>query len=296
MVLLVVVGCDSGTQAPIAFPARAYVGETVSFAVSTDSVSIPEVNKSHDISKENVEIRLTDPNDASQFVVVTPRSVIAGASATGTSFSEQNGVAELSIATFDVPQTLPSSFVIPGTLWLTAHRLPGGELVGGTVELEIVGPASEGSGPTSFHPFGAENQLQPRPSLRVRALWPGFDSAWVIGSVQFEISYPASVSNPRAFARLQAAKGLAFAKDVAAGSARILVVDPRGFQLPAPIGADDELGGGPFVDIIFGQSQPFTASEFTISNLLVTDLDGNVLVDNPGDASGFFRLYARANQ
>jgi len=286
--------CDGSALEPIAFPKRAYLGETVSFAISSDSTDIAESNKGHDVSKENVEIRVTDPG-TNAFVTVVPRSVVAGSSATGTAYSEQKGVSEISIATFDLPQTLPAPFVVPGTVWLTAHRVPGGALVGGTAEVHVLGPASQGSGMTSFHPFGSENQLQPRPSLRVRANGSAFDGAWVIGSIQFEITYPSSVTNPRAFARLRAAKGVAFAKEIAPGQARVLVVDPRGFHLPAQPDTG-LLGGGPFVDIIFNQSAPFTTSEFTISNLLVTDLDGGVLIDNSGNSSSFFQLYARANQ
>lgn len=36
--------CDSGTLNPIAFPMRAYAGETVSFAISSDSPTGASVN------------------------------------------------------------------------------------------------------------------------------------------------------------------------------------------------------------------------------------------------------------
>jgi hypothetical protein len=298
LLALAAAACDHAAQQPIAFPKRAYLGETISTAIDTDFGLIAA--KEFTLSSENVRIQLMDQVTEATYVV-TPRAVILGSSAPGTSSAEYDGLVEVSVAVFDLPSTLPAGFTAPPSdVWIIPLHHPSGEPIDPYLfpTLRILGPAAQGEGATTFVPLTSppdwtlpiEKKLEPLPSLRIQAVNTKFPAAWAIGGIQFDVVYPASVSNPRAYARNTTARGLAHANDVATRRARVMLVDP--IELELKLSAPK----GPFVDIVFDQSAPFATVDFDIENLIVTDVNGNVLVDDAGNSEEYFLLYARANQ
>jgi len=292
--------CDQNASQPIAFSRRAYLGETISLPISSDSAFT--FGNTFTLSKENVVIRLWDQGTDATYDVA-PRAVVVGTSAAGTLTSEQDGATEVSIAIFDLPSTLPPGFdPLPSSVRLIPLLLPGMTSLISNVSwyptLEILGNAAAGEGPTVFYPGppAAELQLEALPSLRLRARRPQFHHSWTIGSVAFEVKLlNAAVSNPRAYARITASRALAYATPIAADRIRVILVDPVGFKLVVT-SSPSVLGSGPFVDVVFDQSAPFSASDFEIENLVVTRLDGTILINDPGNSEEFFELYVRANQ
>lgn len=300
--VLLASACDRIAQQPYPFPKRAYLGETISIAIDTDSLYVG--SKNFTLSSENVRIQLWDQGSDATFNL-TPRGVITSATALGTKASEQDGATEISVAVFDLPSTLPAGFSTPPSdVWVMTLLYPSMEYVDGNVfpTVRILGPASQGDGATTFYPglpeipTAIEARLEPLPALRLRAKRPQFQHTWTIGSIQFEVVYPSSVSSPRAYSKITAAGALAYATGISTGRARVVLVDPKGFKLNAGGAPPTALGPGPFVDIAFNQSAPFSTSNFDIENLLVTDVNGNVLIDDPGNSEEYFELYARANQ
>jgi hypothetical protein len=294
-----VAACDHGSNVPIAFPKRAYLGETVATAIDTDSSLIPAWGKNYALSSENVRIQLMDVL-TEETQILTPRAVMVGSSVSGTAFTEYEGTTEVSIAVFDLPATLPEDFTEPPSdVWVIPVFYPSLQPIALEMysALRILGPANEGEGSTTFVPHQGppefalpiEKKLEPLPALRIRAKTTQFPAGWAIGAVQFDVTYPASVSNPRAYGRNKAARALAHAGNVATGRARVILVDPIELELK------DSAARGPFVDIVFDQSAPFAASSFHIENLIVTSVDGAVLVNDPGNSEEFFLMYARAN-
>jgi hypothetical protein len=302
LAVLLTSACDQSVVQPIPFPKRAYLGETVSVAIDTDSAHVGA--KHFTLSSKNVRIQLWDTVTEATHDVV-PRAVITSTTALGTTASEQDGATELTVVVFDLPTTLPLGFNSPPTsLWIYPVFFPSGAAINTSVSpiIEILGPASEGDGPTTFYPGlpefspAIEKRLEPLPALRLRARRPQFLPSWTIGSIEFEISYPSAVSNPRAYSKITAARALAFATTIGPGRARVVLVDPIGFKLNAITGSTTVLGAGPFIDLVFDQAAPFSASGFDIENLVVTTVDGTVLIDDPGNSEEFFELYFRANQ
>jgi hypothetical protein len=304
LLALAILGCDQVVDQPIAFPKRAYLGETVSVAIDTDaSVPLPG-GKAYTLSRENVRIQLWDQitNETTEIV---PRAVALGTTPLATTAGEADGASEVSIAVFDLPTTLPPGFSpLPAAVWIVPLFFPGLTEINPLMypTLEILGPPSQGEGATTFFPSppefappAIEARLEPLPALRVMAKQAKFPSAWAIGSIQFEVAYPTSlVANPRAYAKTTVARAFAHAEDLSPGRARTMLVDPLGLRLR------DSGTAGPFVDIVFDQSAPFEAAAFDIENLLVTDLNGTPLVDRreavPDDSETYFTLYVRANQ
>jgi hypothetical protein len=161
---ILVSACDQAAQQPIAFPKRAYLGETVSVAIDTDSRWIG--SKKFTLSKENVVIQLWD-QQTQQTHNVVPRAVIVGSAG---------------------PDALPQGFTTPPSLvWIyplfyPPVQPPVLEPINESMfpELQILGPAVQGSGPTTFVPSVnpptdmAERTLEPLPALRLRARRPQF--------------------------------------------------------------------------------------------------------------------------
>jgi hypothetical protein len=297
-------GCDQLASQPIPFPKRAYLGETVSVAIDTDS-SLAVPGKNHTLSRENVRIQISDQTTSATSDLIMPRAVVLGSSSLGTANGEAKGASEVTIAVFDLPATLPNGFSpLPTEVWIAAVYPDGTEINALLFpSLEIIGEASEGHGPTTFLPSppdyappAAELTLEPLPALRVMAKAMKFPVSWAIGAIQFDVVYETDkVDNPRAYAKTTVAKGYARASEVAPDRARVMVVDPQGLRIR------DSASAGPFVDIVFDQLAPFATGDFVIENLLVTNLDGVALVDlraeNITDTSAtYFNLFARANQ
>jgi hypothetical protein len=304
-----VLGCNQPVGQPIVYPHRAYLGETISVAIDTDHS--PVQGRNYTLSGDNVRIQITDTVTNATATLV-PRAIVLGANPLNTPLGEQQGTTEVSIAVFDLPTELPPDpstdpatpfSALPTTVTVFAVFHPDLTVINPQMypTLEILGPAEEGQGPTTFFPSPPdfapppiEVALEPLPALRVAAKTLKFPSTWSIGSIQFDVVYnTALVGNPRAYAKTMVAKAYARAVDVSPGRARAMLVDPQGLELRA------SAARGPFVDIVFDKTAPFETADFSIEDLLVSDVDGNVLVDmrtGTDLSSTYFTLYARANQ
>jgi hypothetical protein len=296
---------------PIAWPSRAYVGETVAVAIDSNEIPILELAERHNASPGNVIMRLINLDDPGNPVEIPPRAVIAGGAGRVTHWAEARPGTEVTVAIFDLPDMLGFPTGFPATVEI--HTLIDGVILGNlpAARLTVLGSAAEGTGPLEFYPTPAlvpggvllEESLAPRPAIRLRALqgtpldltWDENDTA--IGGLEFEIVYPPSVASPDPIPAAEAERGTTLVRPVAEGRAHVLLVDPRGFQLvETGLGPGNPIGTGPFLDVAFDKSAPFAASEFEIRNLYVTDLDGNVLLDDRGnDSTTFFHVYARSN-
>jgi hypothetical protein len=155
---LATLACDQISDQPIPFPKRAYLGETVSVAIDTDSSAPVLGSKKYTLSRENVRIQLWD-TATDEKITLTPRAVVLGASPLGTALGEASGASEVSIAVFDLPTTLPAGFSTPpSTVWIVPLDHPSGTEINSFIFpiLEILGPAAQGDGPTVFYPSPPE--------------------------------------------------------------------------------------------------------------------------------------------
>lgn len=299
-------GCrnQDGEVRPAAYPQRAYATETVAVTIGTNYPNIWEPVKAFDASVENVAIELEEVTTG--LTVAAPvRSVISSQADPSTPWAEQFGSTEIQIVVFDVPTPLPFSSY-PTDVYVRVLRAgTGGAPFYGNgdnalfAKLEILGdPGNDPTDdiePTAYWPPAILDQLAPLPGLRLRADPSGFDPTWTIGSVQFDITYPAAdLSNPRAYAKGEATGGLAYAAERNPGAARVLLVHPSGFSLEDATG-EGVRGGGPFLDLAFDKIRGFGAQSFMITDLIVTDPDGVPLIDHPGDSLSYFQLIPRRN-
>lgn len=252
----------------------------------------------HDASTENVIIRLSDNATATTYDI-TPRTILD--SALGNAVAESS--TGVTIAVFDLPDraTLPAAIVLPATVTLTAIRLPADvPLYSGAFasypQLEILGDETLGNGPTDFWPFVDTGDAEAPPSLRFQGKLNTFPTDQAIGALQFELVYPLTVSNPRAFVLGEAEHAAVSVSPSGLGRLRVVVIhpSPTGFVLPTSF-SPTSLGAGPFLDVSFDKTAPFGTSDFTVENLIVNAPDGTVLVDLVGDSTSYFTLHARRN-
>ena len=99
----------------------------------------------------------------------------------------------------------------------------------------------------------------------------GFEDDWVIGGVEFDLQYLACMGNPRVFPDSDASRGVA-------------VLGPPGCGAPWFTSA----GEGPFIEIALDRQGPVVCTKLTpivfkVENLLVTDVNGEVLLDRRGE-------------
>lgn len=302
---LAVIACrDDGSQSGqvLAWPPRAMGGDTVSIGIETTRIDY-DPYKHFDLSTENLTLRLEEVGQPANFIEIDPRAVVSATADAATELERNHPGTELQIAVFDVPDgsqvALPFS-AYPASIRVVPLR-EGIPLNEGTTssfavfELE----AATGGQATPFWPPSGLQELEPLPSLRLRPLWYDagglrFEPTWTIGSIQFDLGYPVAVQNPKAIAKGRASGGTALARPIGSQTARVLVVAPDGFQLPPTAGSG--LGLGPLIDVVFDKTGAFDESGFTLTNLVVTDPDGNPLVEEPGDASAYFTMIVRRNQ
>jgi hypothetical protein len=297
---------------PIAWPNRAYVGETVAVAVDSNEITGLEHVERHTASPANVMLRLIHLDDPGNFVEIAPRSVIVGAAGRVTPWAQERAGTEVAVAIFDIPETLAFPTGYPATVEIRP-RIDGvlQPLGAPRARVTVLGPSTEGQGPLVFFPTPGlvpggvllEESLAPRPALRLRALeGTALDLTWdendtVIAGLEFELVYPAAVENPDPIPAAEAERGTTLLRPVSEGRAHVLLVHPRGFRLEDKgLGSGQPIGTGPFLDVAFDKLAAFSAHEFEIRNLYVTDPDGNVLLDDRGnDSTSFFHLYVRNN-
>jgi hypothetical protein len=199
---------------------------------------------------------------------------------------------------------------------------PGAPIEFASSELRITGESGR-SNPiaSALHPAtGAElfpallSELGPRRMIRLRAKRAtagesGFpDGLAAISGIQFDLDYPTScvgagLQRPvDAFAATEAAGstllvGPPRVLDATTSRSSVVLVNPAGFELRASDGLFSDasaIGEGPLIDLVFEPLQApcnFTANSIAIRNLVVTGLDGAVLVSGPANSSDYFRRY-----
>lgn len=160
-----------------------------------------------------------------------------------------------------------------------------------------------------------EEGLQPQTMIRLRAVHddaipvdkrPGFGAVpgQEIGAIEFSVTYHGDcMENLRAYPNSEAVGASVILGPVeGAGSStyqKVVLVDPNGFTLDKPVAAviaGDPAGEGPFLDLAFdwidAAGCSYTLEEIadgvSYSGLVVTDLEGEVLVVEPDACDEFF--------
>lgn len=303
-VLLVTACRDDGSLngQVLAWPPRAMGGDTVSIGIETNLID-HEPYKKFDLSTENLEIRLEEVGQPANAITIPPKAIVSAMADPSAQLDRDEPGVELQVAVFDIPDGSIVSLPFSGypVMVRVVPMREGQPLNDGVVatfavlELE----AATGGQPTTFWPPHGLQDLEPLPSLRLRPLWVSggqlrFAPSWTIGSIQFDLTYPATIQNISAVGKGRAAHNTVVVRNIGSQTVRVLLVAPDGFQLPVPL-SGFALGLGPLIDIVFDKIGGFDEGEFTITNLLVTDPDGNLLAEEPGDARPYFAMIPRRN-
>jgi len=306
---LAAAACSLDTYNTTIWPNRAARGDTVAVPITSNhGVSGYE---HYDLSRENVSV-LIDWGTGSTVVTkdsglrVIEAWTYPGAVIDSTPFGYSDTRAWLAIAVFQVPghPDIPDDAGFPLTATVRPRKdnagIQGGPGVGLIeTQLEIV----DGPPFTSFLYPDSEN-LEPPPLLRLvgKSGTSWFKQSWFnpplskrIGSVEFEVEHPAGLAVTDAFPIGDSVNGTAIVRPVGgANRAKVVLVDPNGFTLLAGLAGAGEAGDGPFLDLGFASGASFQVGDFTIRDLVVADLNGEVLIDERGnDATDYFTLYAR---
>jgi hypothetical protein len=306
LLLPLAVACDALVQNTVAWPSQVVRGQTVSMAI--DSNFAAPGRDVWDLSRANVTVVLDwGAPGAPDLVTITEddglRVIEAWPhpSAVVDSFQwPTTSRGWVAIVAFDIPEdpVIPTADL--PTIASIEVRKDGqaiptgfGSNVGGQVEIV------DGGTPPFLLP--EPDDLEPPPLLRLVAKADAGkfdDPAWpnpTIGSIEFEIEHPAGLTVRKAHGLADAAGATVL---VGPGSAqyrqRVVLVDANGFTLEEDaVNRPDVAGDGPFLDIAFEPGTPFQESNFAFYNLVVADIDGNVLIEDIGAASGYFDLYIR---
>jgi len=319
LLLVIVAGCgvDPGTLAfaPSIFPNEGRLGDracapgckgvTVGIAVDSNFIPLGDAAEDYGLTTSDVAVRLSDPN-ASWNVDVPARAVFTSPAYAGGAFATARSGAWVTVALFDLPNAADLPALAYPQLLLVRVLTRG---VASTTDLASFTVTGEGGkATTSFIPDPALD-LRSRPAIRLRpaagaGAFPTGSSSPLLGSLEFEIEYPATVAAPVVYPGTEAALATAMTGPGSeAGRTRVVVVDPKGFRLAVPTGGlATSAGEGPLLDIVFDtKTGPFLASEIRIWKLLVTDVDGNTVIDRRstppgGDSTSLFTLIPVANQ
>jgi len=171
-------------------------------------------------------------------------------------------------------------------------------------------------------------RLQPKrddPDTTTEVEGPFYEGMGTIGSIEFDFEYSSLCNHtPRVYPANDASNALAYAGPftfTGTGyryAGHVVIVDPKGINVafeesqPPTIIRDETLAGtGPIIDIAFNDNVAYTCditeesppnTIWKVSNLLVTALDGTVLVDESGvlvldtpedpSSDAAFRMYA----
>ncbi len=158
-----------------------------------------------------------------------------------------------------------------------------------------------------------DDALQPQTMIRLRAVHddgipapkrPGFGAVpgQEIGAIEFWLTYSEDcMENLRVYPNSEAVGAIAMLGPVGGGgdwtSQKVVLVDPAGFSLDRPVAIlvdGDPAGEGPLLDLAFDWiascEDPLEqiTNQVSYTGLLVTDLDGEVLIDQAGSANEFF--------
>jgi hypothetical protein len=157
-------------------------------------------------------------------------------------------------------------------------------------------------------------ELGPRRMIRLRArrdasagagFPPGLSA---IAGIQFELDYPtacvgAGIERPvQGFGATEAAGSTVLigpprALDATTSRSSVVLVNPAGFELPfnTDLFSDTSVAGeGPLIDLVFepiATTCNFSSAAIAIRNLVVTGIDGEVLVSGPSNSTSYFERY-----
>lgn len=293
------------------FPGEARLGASAMISLDSDVFNSGDVTGLHEISRANLTLRVDDESGG---VTVSPTAVF---SVRG-SRSSQHAGQEVKLAYFDLPASLDlGGLGYPYTTEITpvvdgTDGFPG--------SITIIG---EGGQPT---PLGVAGNLTPnlhvelesRDLIRLRArhsdgVSVGFndgETTWTIGAMEFDVLYtPLCITHPNFTTSGAASWGLLTKGPwIPVGSLQatyhLVFIDPNGFQIPQGVANPSAAGEGPIIDIAFtwpnsppacGTIQQTADSHLVLSNLYVTDPDGNTLIDErdavPDQSEDYFDLY-----
>ncbi|CAG0987096.1 hypothetical protein MYXO_02189 [Myxococcaceae bacterium] len=313
-------GCNPVSLGPVIFPSEARLGApacspckgaTVALAVDANYAPLSDDQEDHGAWSEsvagtvasNVTLQLEDPGGA-WTVPLAVRGVFSSRTNSGSQVAAGFPGAELSVAVFDLPNEtqIPVALTYPAAVRVRAS-ISGSPVLPRVATLTLLGA---GASPATLWPEPGSD-LVSRPAVRLRPLkgeggFAAGAAAPRIGGLEFEIEYPPTLGSPSAFPATEAAFATALVgPGSVSGRARVVIVDPKGFQLDDP-GNADRAGEGPLVDIVFGtKTGAFASSQFKIWNLFVTDVNGNVVLDRRSpplgpDSTSAFVVTAVRNQ
>lgn len=296
-------------------------GSTVAMSIGGNALPIDPWNlentqdvERYDLSVANVVLRVAD-DSAMGYTDLVPRSVFEVAAADPVRIDWTVDPppirgAYVTIAVFDPRDDAndplpidPATYPRDTTVQLVVDGNPSPVIIG---RLNILGG---GGTPTSFLPSGGQfastSAVLGMVRLVARVAAPGqsgFDPAWLVGSIEFTLVYPdARARGPEIFLNSEANEGTAIlTPGGSVGTARVVVADPKGFSLPEHLSHPGQAGSGPIIDLRFERLAPFDPqdpAQFAIRDLVVSDLDGNPLIDERGnDATSYFRLVGLRNE
>jgi hypothetical protein len=288
-----------GSAKPVTiWPARAARGELVAMPIDSNAVPGDSAPELYGLSRHNVSILIDYQTGTAIVTKAQGLRVVESWSAPGVpvfNWEPRSGRTWMAIAVFKVPTSIPSTLPFPVTA--TVRPLVNGQPIDiygdGTfleANLELVaGP------PKVTDVIPLPQDLEPPPLLRLVAVAAPdrFDPDWFsveglsLGSIELEIDHPSLVPVDAFAANGTAAIGPGSGPT----RTRVILVHPKGFQLAQSF--TGQAGDGPVLDVAFPSTARFLASEFTLRNLRVTDVDGNPLID-AALADDYFTAYARA--
>ena len=252
---LLAVGCkDDGGPGTLVFPPQATLGQTVALSIDTNQLPnlIPGLTalEDYELSRQNVTLEIDDDTGTN---VITPLAVIEGTSVASSDYAAGSPGGWATIVVFDLPDTLQYA-TLP--VFVDIDVLKDGQPVFGgflTWSVKIL----PGFGfPTRFFPALADLETGPR--LRVRGSTGAFDPVLGddIGSIEFTLWYDRNkVAQPAAYPTGESAGGTVLLGNEVIhspddASVRVVLVDPKGFQLEL-VDVSGGVGEGPFLDVVF---------------------------------------------
>ena len=291
---------------PRVLPAIARLGDTVQVGLSADIALMPDEFRSFDLDTNNVTVELVQVGNGAT-ATVNAKAVFDTTPGRATHIGRDEPGITITTVVFDVPTDLAShGFTFPSTVTVEPLRLgqsihaPPGGTYGAFVDLATLEILGSGGAPTAYWPTGIEDDLGPRPALRLRATgnFPSGVNQDRVGSLQFDLVVPPGLGTPHVVPQREASAAAVATSQVGTDRYRIVVVHPGpdGFQVaPTLWGSAPDLGEGPLLDITF-DTGGFIAADFGIEDLYVGSPSGAELVNEVGDSSAYFVRIARANQ
>lgn len=317
LLLLLAMGCTegpsgSGGSQPLVFPwegqlGNGSLGSTVSIVLDSNYIPGLDQFEAHDLHEDRIDIILADPNSGWADVNVPIRAVFSMQAPPNTWRHNINPGATITVVVFDLPNkaTVSSGLTPPydAQLNILVDGVPFGLI--NSADFRIVGhdgipnPLLAATIPnTGISPTDKDNYLDPRPMLRLRAKRGFFPEVWPkIGGIEMTVgSRTVCMSNLTPFpaseaSNATASSGPVFMRQGAYSYRKVVLVDPDGINLKYESGvfADTSLAGtGPFLDLVVTWN--FTINPFCdllepslilVSDLIVTDIDGNELLNEP---------------